>query len=444
MVHITQHKKEQLAAPDIHTVLKMVVEYSGILLYTTPRVGYSPCQWIVGLNPVITHNGLDLINEGKIKSGSPLHSIDEITARANIDQSCPLWMGYVGWDFKDIVEEPGLFSGLKSPSFDFAQLSVYQYVWMIEPEKGSSTLYTLSSGEFKSKAQPFPIKGHDAVTKPEVFTVRGLHSNMNRADFERNVERIQEYIRAGDIYQANLTREIRGDFSGDVVSLAQKLLESNNIEFGCFMSVGPNYIASTSPERFFKIEKGRITVSPIKGTAPRGKSPDEDTQICDNLLNDKKNRRELAMIVDLLRNDISRVCKAGTVSVDDFPILKTLRNVHHLVADISGELEKKTFREIMYALFPGGSISGCPKIRACQIIEELELIARGPYTGTMGYICKNGSMDFNILIRTLFVCQNRISFNVGGGITLLSNPADEFDETCYKAQNILRVLQGDL
>jgi para-aminobenzoate synthetase component 1 len=312
-------------------------------------------------------------------------------------------------------------------------------VWVIEPKKGASVLYTIKTENFDFKAvdvdhgKEFPIHEH--------FQVKDLRTNMNEPSFIEKVGKIQEYIRAGDIYQANLTREISGTFSGDVVSLAHKLLESNNIEFGCFMVAGQNFLISTSPERFFKVENDVITVSPIKGTAPRGESALEDAERKHNLLNDKKNLRELAMIVDLLRNDISRVCKAGTVKVDTFPVLKTLRNVHHLVADISGKLEKKTFREIMIALFPGGSISGCPKIRACQIIEELENQPRGPYTGSLGYICKDGTMDFNILIRTLFVCNEKICFNVGGGITLLSHPLDEFDETNHKALNILAVLE---
>ena len=216
------------------------------------------------------------------------------------------------------------------------------------------------------------------------------------------------------------------------------MLQSNRIEFGVFYKFNDQYIISTSPERLFCSDGKTITASPIKGTVQN-----TDNQAANQLLNDKKNLRELAMITDLLRNDLSKICKPGSVVVNGFPILKTLNNVFHLVADIEGELVETRMSNIFKALFPGGSITGCPKIRACQIIEELEQKGRGPYTGSFGYISGTNHADMNILIRTVLIQENRISFNVGGGITLLSQPEDEFEETQHKAKNIVQALGID-
>ncbi len=428
----------QITPPTLEKLICWVHQLGGCLLYTTPNTNHSLCRWIVGLVPMIVHKGLEIQTADQSLTVSPLHLIDTITEQAETDPECPIWIGYVGYDFKDWLEEPGLYQGLKDSEFDYCHLAIYRYVLEIDTIKAEARLYTLAVEGLDAS---FPELDFNASCYFSAFHVSNLNTNKNREQFICDVETIKKYIRAGDIYQANLTRVITGHFEGSVELLALNLLKSNNIEFGGFFSNQGKTIISTSPERFFKVEGNRITTSPIKGTIPRTDNEAENQRRVFQLTNDTKNRRELAMIVDLLRNDLSRVCLPGSVTVNSFPELIALNNVYHLVAHISGQLGKKSFETIAKALFPGGSISGCPKIRACQIIEELEKIARGPYTGMLGYIRKNQDMDFNILIRTVMLANSKLRFNVGGGITLLSDPDDEFMETCHKARNILATIQ---
>jgi para-aminobenzoate synthetase component 1 len=181
-----------------------------------------------------------------------------------------------------------------------------------------------------------------------------------------------------------------------------------------------------------------LTASPIKGTSPRYSDQKKDGDSLSGLLNSGKEKAELAMIVDLLRNDMNRIC--SNVQVDGFPLLMKLKNVYHLYSDIKGSLNEKDSSKIIRALFPAGSITGCPKVRACQIIEELEGTGRGLYTGNFGWVSLNGDMDFNIMIRTLFYNSGKVFFSTGGGITLLSDPEAEYRETIHKAKNIYDAL----
>ena len=198
---------------------------------------------------------------------------------------------------------------------------------------------------------------------------------------------------------------------------------------------------STTPERFFRVENKVLTTAPVKGTIERSKDPVKDKENLQTLINSGKDKAELAMIVDLLRNDMHKICTEDSVFVKYFPMVKKLNNVYHLYSEIEGNLREVSYEKIFKALFPCGSISGCPKVRACQIIEELEGIGRGAYTGSFGYINFNGNSDFNILIRTLFYDNGNISFNVGGGITLLSDPEMEYRETIHKANNIYNAIK---
>jgi len=266
-------------------------------------------------------------------------------------------------------------------------------------------------------------------------------TSLNRTGFESAVDKTVEYIKRGHIYQANITRAIYGETKQTLIQSAMKLYRSNRITYGVFASIPGGQVISTSPELFFKTGEGRITASPIKGTIARGRTTEEDRSNREELLHSEKNRAELAMIVDLLRNDLSKVCRPGTVEVPSFPILMTLDNVYHLYADVTGDLKAGIkIGEILRQTFPGGSITGCPKIRACQIINELEPVPRGIYTGSFGRIGFRGDTVFNIMIRSLFRSGSRIIFNVGGGITLLSHPSEEYEETIHKGANIWKAV----
>ncbi|PLX15273.1 MAG: aminodeoxychorismate synthase, component I [Salinivirgaceae bacterium] len=412
---------------NLDVALSMVDQWDGTLLYTSPD-SVSNGQIILGLNPVF---------DACDNNCNTLEVVDALL-EMNSHLEFPFLFGYVGYDAKHIFEEKGVYQNLIEKEFNQFAFDAYQYVLRFNLSWEAKQFYGLQNTINKeiSLQELKEFKCADF----EAFKVKYVNSDLSKKEYIEGVSQIQEYIKAGDVYQVNLTRKITCEFNGDAVNAAKSLIESNRIEFGVFYKSKDKYLISTSPERFFQVENNRILASPIKGTAGRG---EKDEDIKNELLNDTKNLRELAMITDLLRNDISRICKPGSVKVKGFPILKTLKNVFHLVSDVEGELSTNSFSEIIEAIFPGGSITGCPKIRACQIIEELERKGRGPYTGSFGYVSGDNQMDFNILIRTVLINDNKLTFNVGGGITLLSNPEDEYLETNHKARNIVEALQID-
>lgn len=413
---------------NLDIALKLIAQKNGTLLYSSPDSGEA-MQIILGFDPLATISS-------KTDSLAKVDSV--ISQNTHID--FPFIFGYLGYDSKHLFEEAGVYKNLIDSSFELYSFHVYRYVVVFSIDWKLQASYELLLEKRStniSKQKKFLLPNDSNFSG---FKVEYQQSDLNREEFIYGVERIKEYIKAGDVYQVNLTRKVSCRIEGDKLAAAKALIQSNRIEFGVFYKHDDKYLISTSPERFFSTENGRILVSPIKGTA--GRIENDDT-VKNELLNDTKNLRELAMITDLLRNDISRICYPGSVKVKGFPILKTLRNVYHLVSDIEGKLCAKRFSEIVNALFPGGSITGCPKIRACQIIEELENKGRGLYTGSFGYISGHGKMDFNILIRTVLIENDQLIFNVGGGITLLSDPEDEYLETIHKAKNIVEALRID-
>jgi para-aminobenzoate synthetase component I len=382
--------------------------------------------------------GRNILGINPIRRFSDPHEIDEFMTENRSEIDIPVILGYAAYDFKDETEERGLFSGLHENIFPEFYFCLYEYYLVAEnsdPKK--LKLIKLRMPEIYNKLDPASI-----FDVPEILLTDGVSkysgSSLNKAEYEAGVDKIKDYIVKGDIYQANLTRKISGTTELSAAECAVRLKNSNNIEFGVFAKIGNRHIISTSPERLFKLENGIITASPIKGTSPRFSDIEKDSLSLKDLLSSEKNLAELAMIVDLIRNDMNKIC--SDVTVAGFPLVMKLKNVFHLYSDITGRLNTADFTHILNALFPGGSITGCPKIRSCQIIEELERSGRGPYTGNFGYISLNGNMDFNIMIRTLFYDCGNISFNVGGGITLLSDPEDEYKETIHKAKNIYEAL----
>lgn len=283
--------------------------------------------------------------------------------------------------------------------------------------------------------------------EPEAETVDfecGLmESGFSAGDYCAAVSKAREYIRDGDIYQVNLSQRFEGRFSGDPYHAYRTLRKKCPAPFSAYMSFGPLQILSNSPERFFEIDGRVIRTRPIKGTRPRGKSPDEDNALRLDLEESEKDRAELTMIVDLLRNDLGRVCRLGSVRVEKLFETESYANVFHRVATIRGECaEGLNAADILRGVFPGGSITGTPKIRAMEIIEELEPVKRGIYTGSLGYIGFDGRSDLNIAIRTLVCYSNRLYYQVGGGIVWDSDPMDEYEETMHKGRSIRETLLG--
>ena len=261
---------------------------------------------------------------------------------------------------------------------------------------------------------------------------------MDRETFLGGVERIREWIAAGDIYQVNLTQAFEADVSGgSLLGLYQSLRLASPAPMAAWLSLAGKEILSSSPETFLKISGRRIETRPIKGTRPRFYDPAEDARSARELRESAKETAELVMITDLLRNDLGRVCEFGSVEVAALLRLETLAQVHHLVSTVTGTLrEDCDALAALAACFPGGSITGAPKLRAMEIIRELESVPRGVYCGAVGWLDCQGGCAFNIPIRTLVRDGNRASYHVGAGIVADSDPVREFEETLHKAAGI--------
>jgi para-aminobenzoate synthetase component 1 len=272
--------------------------------------------------------------------------------------------------------------------------------------------------------------------------VPGVFSNFNRPGYESAVRRAIEYIYAGDCFQVNLSQRLLHPAILPPLELYGRLRERNPAPFAGYFDLGDFVLASASPERFLRVEDGRVETRPIKGTRPRGATPEEDWRQRDDLLHSAKDRAENVMIIDLLRNDLGRVCAYGSVRVAAVCRLESYRTVHHLVSEVVGQLRPGAGPiDLLRAAFPGGSVTGAPKVRAMEIIAELEPTARGPYCGSLGYIGFDGGMDTNILIRTFTIGRGWMQFPVGGGIVADSTPQAEYEETLHKAEGLLRALR---
>ena len=266
------------------------------------------------------------------------------------------------------------------------------------------------------------------------------------ARFLEAVSRALDYIAAGDVYQANLSRQWRVSSSRrvDPLSIYERLRSTNPSPFAAMMRYEDFSLMSSSPERLLSIRGGIVSTRPIAGTRPRGTSPESDAALVESLLSNEKERAEHVMLIDLERNDLGRVCVGGTVRVDEYMGLETYAHVHHIVSSVSGRLRDDVSPvQVIRALFPGGTITGCPKVRCMEIIAELEGEGRGAYTGSIGYLNRDGSCDLNILIRTLTADLASLKFRAGAGIVADSNPSQELAETRAKAKGMLRALETD-
>jgi para-aminobenzoate synthetase component I len=268
--------------------------------------------------------------------------------------------------------------------------------------------------------------------------VENWTSNFTRGEYEAAVARVIEYILAGDIFQANISQCFSADIPAgfDALAFYKRLRALNPATFSAYLDYGDAQIASSSPERLLSFDGKTVEARPIKGTRRRDADPARDAALIAELVSSRKDRAENVMIVDLLRNDLSRVC--ANVKVPILCGLESYASVHHLTSVVTGELKPgKTVGDLIAALFPGGSITGAPKIRAMEIIAEIERGPRGVYCGSIGYFGFNGQVDLNIAIRTAMFSQDVARFQGGGGITARSNPAEEYEETLSKINRVM-------
>ncbi|MBN2026568.1 MAG: aminodeoxychorismate synthase component I [Actinobacteria bacterium] len=282
-----------------------------------------------------------------------------------------------------------------------------------------------------------------AYSPPQHVGEARFVSNFSREEYMQAVRKVKEYIFAGDIYQANLSQRFQANLREHPWMLYRRLRRLNAAPFAAYFNVVDGQVCSSSPERFVKGEGRRVETRPIKGT--RGRSDDlaEDQRLAEELLASAKDRAELSMIVDLERNDLGRVCEYGSVEVEEHAVIEHYATVHHLVSTVVGNLHPdRDVVDLLKASLPGGSITGAPKIRSMEVIDELEPTARSVYTGNIGYLGYNGKYDLNIAIRTIIVKGDTAYFQVGGGIVADSDPEDEYQETLDKGKAIFAALSG--
>jgi len=328
-------------------------------------------------------------------------------------------VGYFSYDLKGFVED---LPDMASDDLGFADciLGFYDSVTVFDNLSGSASV---SDNAF-FQAPPAEIR-----------------SNFSKASYMRAIEKAKGYIKKGDIYQVNLSQRFEAELNIEPFRLYSRLRKLSPAPFSSYLNFGDVTVLSSSPERFLLKRGDYIETRPIKGTRPRGRDEFEDSLLAKELIASKKDRAEHIMIVDLERNDLGRVSQYGSVRPTELFSIEKYANVFHLVSTVSGRLREDVDPiDCLMATFPGGSITGAPKIRSMEIIEELEPVKRGIYTGAIGYISFDGNMDTSIVIRTFVIKGRKAYFSVGGGIVADSDPEKEYEETLHKAKGLLGAL----
>ena len=291
--------------------------------------------------------------------------------------------------------------------------------------------------------RPAPRETPLNLTAPRVErNLGGMTSNFTQPEFEQGVEQVKEYIRAGDAFQVVISQRFSKPYTGDPFNIYRALRAINPSPYMFYLKMGELQLAGSSPEILVRVNKGEVTVRPIAGTRPRGATHEEDAKLEQELLADPKERAEHIMLVDLGRNDVGRVAAPGAVRVQDLMTVERYSHVMHIVTNVTGTLaEGKDAFDALEACFPAGTVSGAPKIRAMQIIDEVENVRRGPYAGAVGYISFDGNLDTCIAIRTCIIKDQRVYVQAGAGIVADSVPASEYQETCNKAMAVLKAVE---
>lgn len=354
-------------------------------------------------------------------------------------------IGYFGYDLNRQIET---LPSTANNSEAIPDMAVGIYDWAIIVDRHQQQCWLASYGLDNSTRNNWHLLvehfNKPATSNSSVFKVEGkLCSNLNRASYQQAFDKIQHYIREGDCYQVNLAKRFEITAYGEPWGAYQQLRHLNAAPFSAFFSTPQVALLSSSPERLLHVQNNQVETKPIKGTRRRDlDNPCQDKMLADELANSIKDRAENLMIVDLLRNDLGKVCIPGSIKVPKPFALESFATVHHLVSTITGTLsDTHDAVSLLRACFPGGSITGTPKLRAMEIIEQLEPDRRGAYCGSIAYLGFDGNMDSNILIRTLVYSGNRLRFWAGGGIVADSNVDDEYQEVHDKAAAMLNLIQ---
>ena len=366
------------------------------------------------------------------------------------EDSLPFYHGALGYLGYDLGRQLEMLHDSTTDDSGLPELAIGIYGWaLLQDHRERRSWFSCRPGFDQVRKAELLERLQNAQTESSridvsnQFKVGQFQSNTERDEYLVRISRIHEYIIAGDCYQVNFAQRFEADCKGDPFSGYLNLRHSLPSPYSAYFEAGDNTILSFSPEQFLQSDGRRVTTRPIKGTCPRGKNGEEDRALARQLQMSAKNRAENLMIVDLLRNDLSKVCKS--VETPQLFALESYANVHHLVSTVTGVLEEPNdCIDLLRACFPGGSITGAPKRRAMQIIEELEKSRRSVYCGSLGYIDSTGRMDTSIAIRTLAVCRQKVYTWGGGGIVFDSDPEEEYQESLTKIGVLLRTLaQGN-
>ncbi len=417
----------------------------------------------LGWEPVITFtafpSGSTSVTENGITTESksdPLSALQLLLDRFQNSASQPLCISFFSYDLRTHIErfDSPIADDLETPLIHIALFDTY---WEIDHLNEVSEVVSVDVLDSRPSAQnrafafrqvlekaltrvsPLPTGG-SAQEGPRI--PNGFTSHFDRAQYMSNIDKAHEHILSGDIYQVNLSQRFSGPLDIPPRRMFRWLMDSTPSPFAAYVELPGMTVLSSSPERLLKVENGIVETRPIKGTRPRGATESEDVELREELLASAKDRAENVMIVDVERNDLGRVCEIGSIDASTLLELESYPQVHHLVSVVTGELPKEVgLTDILRATFPGGSISGAPKIRAMQIIDELEGVGRGAYTGSVGRFDFNGTLDLNILIRTLIIKDGQAHLSVGGGIVADSDPESEYEETLHKAAGVFDAIK---
>ncbi len=410
--------------------------------------------------------GIDPFFVLKTKGQSPFGKLREALDKYNFSpsQKFPFpflggAVGYISYDLGVILEKkikkltkkdlgiPDCFFGFYNTVVVIDHLKKLLYLFALGfPETKYHLAKALADTNFKkvyhliSKVNFSRSKNKENKAKNGISK---LESNFTKENYLLAIKKAKEYIKAGDIYQVNLSQRFQTRTNLTGLEIYQRLRQISPSYFSAYFDTGDFQVLSSSPERFLKLEGNTVIARPMKGTRPRAKDKIRDRNLRQGLLKSAKDQAELTMIVDLERNDLGRVCNYDSVKVTQLRELEQYSTVFQTTATVCGRLHQDRDRiDLLRACFPGGSITGCPKIRAMEIIEELEPTRRAIYTGCLGYLSFSGGMDFNILIRTILKKENQLYFGVGGGIVTDSRPEDEYAETLVKAKAMVEAING--
>lgn len=414
-------------------------------------IGFDPIEEVECKDYKIT---LTKENKTSILKGDPFEELKNIMDRYKLKYNgeIPFIGGAVGtfsYDLCHYIEKLPR-NAVDDVNFPDLSLGIFDGIIAIDHQKQETYIIAIGFKEdpkdivkrietqiIENEKKGIVIELIESKIKPD------FNSNFcSKESYKDSIEKVRSYIETGDVYQVNLTQRFESKIDITPFELYAKLRHINPAPFASYMDLGEFKIVSSSPERFIKIKDGIIETRPIKGTINRGTTPEEDKKNREQLCNSEKDKAELLMIVDLERNDLSKVAKIGTVKVTELFHLEEYSTVYHLVSTVKAEIKKGVDSvDCIKATFPGGSITGAPKIRSMEVIDELEPTQRNIYTGAIGYIGFNGDTDLNIVIRTVLCKENKVYFQVGGGITWDSDPELEYQETLHKAKAMMDAIR---